>query len=530
MKLAIRDALNDPNVLGNALVTPSLPRWRRILGQKQTDSWATWKVFLIASRGEALTADEEIIFRKFTGDRAPPTEPSAEQVYVIGRRGGKDAANAVMAVYLSTCVEYQLSRGERGVLLVIAQNVEQAQVQLGFIRGVFESSPLLSQRIVSQTSDTISLTGNIDIAVRAASFRGRRGMTCVGIICSETAFWRYGDYSSNPDHEILNAIRPSLLTTAGPLIQISTPYSRQGELWSAYSRHFGKDGSTLVVGGRSIDFNPTLPQKEIDAAYEKDAEFAQSEYGGLFRSDISAFIDRAVVMKCVNHGVTEIGPRGGKYHGYADPCGGSVDSFCFGVTHEENECIIVDVLREWRPPLSLDSVLAEIASICKRYGISRIQGDKYAAQWVTEGFKKVGITYEHCELTTSDLFRELVPVLNTRGVLLLDNQRAIGQICSLERRTGRSGKDSIGHPGVQGAHDDMACVIAGAVYLAGTAATRRGAVMWGVIGPGMGEITWQGRGGSRAFDPSHNEAIPSQEWLRKNNKSRYGSSSVRGLI
>jgi hypothetical protein len=325
--------------------------------------------------------------------------------------------------------------------------------------------------------------------------------------------------------------RPSLLTTGGPLIQISTPYSKQGELWNAYSRHFGKDGSTLVVGGKSTDFNPTLPQKEIDRAHEADPEGAASEYGGQFRSDISAFISRDLVMRCVNHNVTEIGPRGARYLGYADSSGGSVDSFCFGITHEENDRIVVDVLREWRPPFSLDSVVPEIASLCKRYGISRIEGDKYAAQWVVEAFARVGITYKHAELTTSDLFHELIPVLNTRTVLLLDNQRAINQLCSLERRRGRSGKDAIGHPEMKGAHDDLACVIAGAVYLAGTNATRRGTVSVSIVGPYGGPITPIGGGRIDVLAAGErNECIPSAEWERKNSKSRYGSKMVRGMI
>jgi hypothetical protein len=37
--------------------------------------------------------------------------------------------------------------------------------------------------------------------------------------------------SANPDSEILNALRPSLATTSGPLIVISSPYAKRGALW-----------------------------------------------------------------------------------------------------------------------------------------------------------------------------------------------------------------------------------------------------------------------------------------------------------
>jgi hypothetical protein len=47
---------------------------------------------------------------------------------------------------------------------------------------------------------------------------------------------------------------------------------------------------------------------------------------------------------------------------------------------------------------------------------------------------------------------------------LLDLPRAIGQLCGLERRTTRGGRDSIDHP--PGAKDDIINSIAGAAALA----------------------------------------------------------------
>jgi ribosomal protein L37AE/L43A len=47
---------------------------------------------------------------------------------------------------------------------------------------------------------------------------------------------------------------------------------------------------------------------------------------------------------------------------------------------------------------------------------------------------------------------------------LLDNKKLISELSSLERRTGRSGRDSIDHP--PGGHDDMANAAAGALVRA----------------------------------------------------------------
>jgi hypothetical protein len=47
---------------------------------------------------------------------------------------------------------------------------------------------------------------------------------------------------------------------------------------------------------------------------------------------------------------------------------------------------------------------------------------------------------------TSDLYRELLPAINSRMVMLLDQPRSVSQLCSLERHVGRSGRDAIDHP------------------------------------------------------------------------------------
>jgi len=58
--------------------------------------------------------------------------------------------------------------------------------------------------------------------------------------------------------------------------------------------------------------------------------------------------------------------------------------------------------------------------------------------------------------------------VNSRRLDLPDNDRLVAQLCSLERRTARAGRDSIDHP--PGQHDDLANCVAGAV---GSALSRR---------------------------------------------------------
>ena len=74
-------------------------------------------------------------------------------------------------------------------------------------------------------------------------------------------------------------------------------------------------------------------------------------------------------------------------------------------------------------------------------------------------FRKLGISYEPAAKPKSDLYRDLLPAINSRRIDLLDHPRLVNQLVSLERRTARGGRDSIDH--APGAHDDIANVVAG---------------------------------------------------------------------
>ena len=265
-RVTLRQALDDPSLLGAALAGPS---------------WHAWRSLLLAAMGESLQPDELETFTRFTGRSAPPSQRVDELWCCVGRRGGKSRAMSTLAVYLAGLCDYsdKLARGERGVVLLLATDMKQAKVLLDYAEGTLESTPLLKQLLASRTAETLTLTTGISLEVRSASFRRIRGVTCTAVLADECAFW-LSDESANPDVEILNAARPALATTQGPLIAISSPYARRGALWETYKRHHGPDGDPmiLVAQGGTRDFNPDLPQSIIDRALERDAAAASAEY------------------------------------------------------------------------------------------------------------------------------------------------------------------------------------------------------------------------------------------------------------
>jgi hypothetical protein len=152
--------------------------------------------------------------------------------------------------------------------------------------------------------------------------------------------------------------------------------------------------------------------------------------------------------------------HGHRYVAFADPSGGSFDSFTLAIAHLETETVVIDLLREWPAPFSPPGVVAELAKDLKRYGLSQVTGDRYAGEWVTAAFRTVGISYTYSELTRSEIYLETLPLLNAKKMRLLDDKRSINQLCNLERRTSRAGKDSVDHS--PGSHDDLANSLAGA--------------------------------------------------------------------
>lgn len=451
--VTLREALTDPQLLGEAI---------------PGDSWATWRALLIAAVGEALTDEERELFHAVTGRDREPLACVDELWAKVGRRGGKTRAAGTLGAYVATLCDWSdmLATGERAVLPILAASTTQADRAFQHVNGVLSHSPMLSGMIEGEpTADTIRLSNRVDVQIRPANFRTVRGITSPMVIADEIAFWMI-EGTKNPDREILNAARPSLLTMGGMLVVISSPYARRGELFRTWRSDFGPDGDPLILvaGGASKTFNPTLPQREIDKAYERDAASAAAEYGGEFRTDVESLLVRETVEAAVDVGTVERPYQAGvHYRAFVDPSGGSSDSMTLAIGHKEGTRAVLDLTREVKPPYSPEAVTTEFAGLLKAYGLSEVTGDRFGGEWCREPFRRHGIDYRLSESSKSELYLAMVPALNSGRVSLLENDRAVDQLVSLERRTSRGGRDTVDHP--PGGHDDLANAIGGVVGL-----------------------------------------------------------------
>ena len=443
MSVTIRDTMTDEALFGS---------------QFAGESWSAWRALLAGFYGLALDDNEAEHWNALTG-RETPSQPHDELWLAVGRRGGKSQCAALLAVYEAAFRDHtdRLAPGEVATVAVLAADRKQARAVFRYVSGLMRSNPMLEQLISREDKESIELTNRTAIEITTASFRSTRGYTFAMVIADEIAFWRSDD-SANPDSEIIAAVRPGLATLQGPLVALSSPYSRRGELWNAYKRHYGKPSGILVAQADSRTMNPELPERVVTEAYERDPESAKAEYGGQFRDDIEAFLPRETVEAATRPSALEL-PRlpGVRYSAFIDPAGGGADEFCMAIGHREGERLIVDVVRG-RKGTPAD-IVSEYAALLKDYGVTRCQSDRYAGTWPADEFKRHGIQVEQSAKPKSDLYRDALAVFNSGQVELPPDDRLANQFASLERRTARGGKDSIDHS--PGGHDDRANVVAG---------------------------------------------------------------------
>lgn len=427
-------------------------------------AWRAWKAFIGGLYGLPLGPNLRAIHAKHTRRPSVPTQAAREGWIVVGRRGGKSRIAAFLATYTACLRDFHeyLAPGELARIPVVAADMDQAGAIFGYILGFVDAIPALrALRRGRPSGGRIEFTTGVEIIVKAATFRGLRGKPTPLVICDEIAFWR-NEESRNPDVEILRALRPGMLTIPGAmLIGLSSPYARRGELWETYKKHYGKETPrTFVWQAETRDMNPTADEAEIVLAYDEDPIAASAEYGGQFRSDLEAYVPQEVVELAMAGQPSERPPQSGiSYSAFLDPSGGSSDSFTLAIGHPAGNRGVLDLWREERAPYQPTEVVAKFADILHAYGCTTVKGDHYAGEWPREAFGKHGISYVIADQNKSELYLAFLPALMSERVDLLQAPRILNQLCALDRRTSRMGKDSVDHP--PGGHDDVANAVAG---------------------------------------------------------------------
>jgi hypothetical protein len=456
--LSLRKSLDDPSVFRGLFPSPS---------------WDAWRVVASVLQGKRLTAAERAIFTQCTGREREPTRPLRELWVVAGRKSGKSRFAGLVSAYLAAAADPRcLAAGETALVLLCAPAKYQ-NVVLGYVKALFKTVPLLRPLVARETPESLELTTGVTIAVQTSNFRTVRGPSLVAAVVDEIAFLR-DEQSATPDKELIRAVAPAMITTKGVLIGISSPWAAKGVLYEKHHKHYGHDDPRVLVWqASSLVMHPALDREEIAAASEDDPEGAKAEWEGCFRSDLESYVSMDVLDACTSPGVLER-PRllDVSYTAFLDVAAGSGrDSFAVAVAHLEPRdgeapVVVLDAVREIRPPFDPISVTGEVALFLRRfYGVTVVQSDRYAGAWVVEAFQRHGVQVVQDAEPKSTLYLDALPVLNGRRCDLLDLPKLRAQFASLERRRRAGGRDVVDHP--PGSHDDVANCVAGVLASAG---------------------------------------------------------------
>lgn len=454
--VSIVDALQDRSLFGR------LPAFHDL------STWLRWLVFLRALYGLPLSADDEATFCRHTGRSRYVGRPGGfpEAVAIVGRQAGKDRIGAVVSGYEAIVAPPEPDDAEIYSASIAQDQRSSLRTAFAYATTPFRVAPLLAEAVTNRTAAAWTLDNGVTLAAYPCRPAAIRGIRARCIVASEAAF--YTSTEGNPnDVEMLRAARPCLATTGGRLLVLTSPYGQTGAVWELYRQHFGRDdASTLVWQATAPEMNPTLPADYLERMAQDDPEAYRSEVLGEFRAGLTTFVPADVVADCVEAGVRERATAPGmRYVAFVDSASGSGrDEFVLAIAHADGERLVLDLVRAWRPPFNPSGAIGEAAAVLKAWGVSTTTGDRYAPGFILEGFRAHGITYAFSERDRSAIYLDLLPLLNSKRAVLLDDEVLLRQLRGLERRRGSSGRDRVDHR--PNANDDRINAAAGALVSA----------------------------------------------------------------
>jgi hypothetical protein len=433
--------------------------------------------------GLPLVTEEQRDIWHLCTERAYPAHPFSEVTVISGARGGKDSRIAAPIVLYEAIFgghEHRVSKGERGVIPLVAQDARAVKVAFGYIRDYLIQSPVLSALVDGPPlASEINLTNGLSIMCFPCTLRSMRGFSIPAAVLDELAFFRL-EGQADSDVEIQTSLRRGMIgfpTTR--LVKISTPYMKSGVLHADFQRAFGKpDPDLLVWQATSSLMNPTITDARLSREQRLDPVRFAREYEAQFADDVMAFLPQHLVDAAVKQGRYELPHREGvSYLMSVDPSGGGPDAFTCTVVHTEGKGadlrVVQDLLKGWATrsteTVDLESIVAEIAAIATRYGVRTVYGDRYSREWVAQAFKRHGIHYDsehHPPLDKSAAYLETEPLFTQGRIDILDHPVQRRELVCLERRPRPGNKATVDHPASAGAHDDYANALALAAAVA----------------------------------------------------------------
>jgi terminase large subunit-like protein len=331
--------------------------------------------------GEELSTDELQIAYECTGRADLPELGFSECTCIVGRKGGKtEYVAAPLLIHRAVNDD-----DEPGVYLLVAPS-KSDQATIGWqaiVRQVERGFPNLIQDIKESEGQILLHTGNV-IKIASANFRSLRGPKYKVVVIDECCFFVSDDPElgfSNPLEYVLDSVVGGMVATENPLLLLqSTPWVKDGVVWEQY-RDRALNPERLVWRAPTLTMNP-FANRALMEKHRRDRgeNFYQREYMAQFSEDANPYIDPADVDLAIapNAAFFPIRPNCGYVMGL-DP-GRKRDHFGAAIAHRENNAVVVDWSKEWKPGLfsglKYADILPEIWAKAREYRVRKIASDQ----------------------------------------------------------------------------------------------------------------------------------------------------------
>jgi len=353
--------------------------------------------------------DHPEVLRAF-GGKLPPEGHVKEVVVLAAIRSGKTLLAAATGVWVTQTANLDdLRPGEIPRFTIMSTARDQADACLGHLKGSVMSSPTMRRWLVEEPkSDSVLLrhpTGRVcEIKVVAGS---RAGSTLVarwsigGVFDEAPRMVGSGDGVVNLEDArtaIVGRVRDGC-----PLLYIGSPWAPFGPVYDWTQEGFGAPTRLrTVIRAPGPSMNPVwFTPARCAELREQDPTAYKTDVLGEFADADEAFFPLEMIEAATEgRSPLPMPPEPLRHYTAAMDPATRTNAWTFGVSTVDTEGLrlkhTIVLARQWtgkvRDRSRPRAILAEIAEVCREYGVDSVHTDQYSAEVLQDLAEEVGLT------------------------------------------------------------------------------------------------------------------------------------------
>ncbi len=427
--------------------------------------------------------DDPVVFAKALLDVVPYPyqvdflrDKSNRIVVCAGRQIGKSLITSIRALWFA-------ATNRKTTTLIVSATLRQSMLMFQKISSLASDATLLKRSVSYQSKTKIRFRNGSEITALPCGkvAHGLRGYTAHLLVMDEAAYM--------PDDAISEVLLPTLATTQGAAIMISSPADKDHVFFKAFtSPSWSKYHLPSSV-------NPLITQEWLEEQRELIGEQRYArEYLGEFIDDELAYFPMALLRSCLhsctdeeacaycglvsdNTSIESYSRKESTFFGGYDP-GGKQDPAAFVVVEKMNDrertlrVVQARTFQNRRKEKSPEEesnlytrITAEVSDLARKFHVDRVAVDSTGLGLpIVELCKSLGMPTQGLALTNKskeELLSTLRILLEQKKIVLPYDLNLLANLNCIKADRTKTGGYSFSHP--SGTHDDLAYALALAV-------------------------------------------------------------------